>query len=159
MQREFTDIFERVHQLFVTCPDPGSRRAGAGWSVKEILGHLVDSAGNNYQRLQRYVPGGELTFPGYDQEKCVLRAAYNSFDYTALTALWYGHNQLLFHLYDQIPRQDLESKIKVGDNPAVSVRRLLEDYFAHMVLHEQQVREIISGQARFPQPRSSAKDG
>lgn len=145
MNIDFISTFERVRQLFQTCPDPNSRQAGSGWCVKEILGHLIDSASNNYQRIQRYIPGGKLEFPGYDQEECVRRADYRSFDYGQLQALWYTHNKLLFHLYDHIPREDLESKIKVGDNPAMSIRSLMEDYFAHMKVHEKQVKEILTG--------------
>ena len=144
MKMEFNRVFERIHQLFKNCPDPHLKRSGENWSIKEILGHLVDSASNNYQRVQRYIPGGELEFPGYDQEECVRRAGYSLFDYNRLTALWYNHNKLLFHLYDQIPQQDLASKIKVGGNPAISISALMEDYFAHMVVHEEQVKEILS---------------
>jgi hypothetical protein len=38
------------------------------WSKKEILGHLIDSAGNNHQRFVRAQLQGELRFPGYEQE-------------------------------------------------------------------------------------------
>ena len=144
MNADFMSTFERVWQMFRTCPDPNSSRAGDGWSVKEILGHLIDSASNNYQRILRYVPRGELEFPGYDQEECVRRANYRSFEYTNLLDLWYNHNKLLFHLYDNIPQQDLESKIKVGDNPAMTIRSLMADYFAHMKVHEEQVKGILS---------------
>ena len=144
MEQEFNSVFERVHQVFKNCPDPHLKESGDGWSIKEILGHLVDSASNNYQRIQRYIPGDELEFPGYDQEECVRRAGYGLFDYNDLMALWYNHNKLLFHLYDQIPRQDLDSQIRVGDNPAMSISALMEDYFAHMKVHEEQVKEILS---------------
>jgi len=58
-------------------PEPAEKEGG--WSIKEILGHLFDSAGNNHQRLLRYVKGGELKFPGYDQEEFVRRANYQEF--------------------------------------------------------------------------------
>ena len=143
MNIEDIKVFERVYQLFKNCPDPHLKRSGESWSVKEILGHLVDSVSNNYQRIQRYIPGGELEFPGYDQEECVRRADYSSFDFNRLMALWYNHNKLLFHLYDRIPLKDLVSKIKVGENPAMTIEALMVDYFAHMRAHERQVREII----------------
>ena len=144
MDAEFMTVFERAYQLFKTCPDPHRRQAEAGWCIKEILGHLVDSVSNNYQRLQRYHPGGEIQFPGYDQEECVRRANYSTFDYPDLLNLWYTHNRILLHLCGNIPEEDLESKIKVGDNPAMSIRKLIADYFAHMVLHENQAREILA---------------
>ena len=136
---------EKTYQLFRTCPDPNLREKEGGWSIKEILGHLFDSAGNNHQRLLRYVKGGELKFPGYDQEEFVRRANYQEFEYLDLLSLWHRQNNLLLHVYDHIPEEDRESSIRVGDREAVSIRRLMEDYFAHLEVHEEQVKRILTG--------------
>ena len=41
-------------------------RTGPGeWSVKEIVGHLVDSASNNHQRFVRLQVADGLVFPDY----------------------------------------------------------------------------------------------
>ena len=134
---------ERVYQLFRNCPDPGRRQNGEGWSVKEILGHLVDSVSNNHQRLARYVPRGHLEFPGYDQELCVRRGRYQDFPYDVLLALWYHYNRLLLHIAAGIPEADLEATVAVGGNPPVTLRALVADYFAHMENHERQAARII----------------
>ncbi len=43
-------------------------RSGPGeWSVKEIVGHLVDSASNNHQRLVRLQVADGLVFPDYSK--------------------------------------------------------------------------------------------
>ena len=39
-----------------------------GWSRKQVLGHLIDSASNNHQRFVRAALRGSLDFPGYDQD-------------------------------------------------------------------------------------------
>ena len=142
---EWLQRIERTYQLFRTCPDPNMREEDSGWSIKEILGHLFDSASNNHQRLLRYVKGGELKFPGYDQEEFVKRANYREFEYLDLLSLWYCQNKLLSHIYDHIPEEDRESAIQVGDRESASIRRLMEDYFAHMEVHEGQVERILTG--------------
>src|SRR5690348_12081771 len=38
-----------------------------GWSRKQIIGHLIDSASNNHQRFVRAALQPSLDFPGYDQ--------------------------------------------------------------------------------------------
>jgi hypothetical protein len=139
---EWLQRIEKIYQLFKTCPDPNLREKGEGWSIKEILGHLFDSASNNHQRLLRYVKGGELKFPGYDQEEFVRRANYRKFEYLDLLSLWHQQNRLLLHIYDHIPEEDRESSIRVGDREAASIKRLMEDYFAHMEVHEEQVKRI-----------------
>jgi hypothetical protein len=139
---EWLQRIEKIYQLFKTCPDPNLREKGEGWSIKEILGHLFDSASNNHQRLLRYVKGGELKFPGYDQEEFVRRANYRKFEYLDLLSLWHQQNRLLLHIYDHIPEEDRESSIRVGDREAASIKRLMEDYFAHLEVHEEQVKRI-----------------
>jgi hypothetical protein len=42
-----------------------------GWSRKQVLGHLIDSASNNHQRFVRAMLADSLDFPGYDQEGSV----------------------------------------------------------------------------------------
>jgi DinB superfamily len=145
MNSDYKKTIERVYQLFRACPDPAAKEKGEGWSVKEILGHLVDSVSNNHQRIGRYVPKGRLNYPAYDQEQCVKRAGYRAFDFERLLALWYTYNQLLLHMIAEIPAADLDSAIAIGDKPPVALRQLIPDYFAHMENHEQQARRIISG--------------
>ncbi len=144
MNADYLRTVERVHQLFRACPDPGAQENGQGWSVKEILGHLVDSVGNNYQRIVRYVPQGHLAFPPYDQEQNVRRADYRAFDYDRLLALWYAYNLLMLHMLARIPDAELDSTTSVGDKPPVTLRQSIPDYFAHMENHERQVQRIIA---------------
>jgi len=142
---EYQSTVERIYQLFRSCPDPGARERDRGWSVKEVLGHLVDSVGNNHQRLARCMPKGTISYPAYDQEHCVQRAGYQTFDYDRLLALWYTYNQLLLHLIAGIPTADLDAAIAIGDKPPVALRQLIQDHFAHMENHERQARRIIAG--------------
>jgi hypothetical protein len=44
---------------------------GMGWSRKQILGHLIDSAGNNHQRFVRGQFQDEMSFPRYAQDDWV----------------------------------------------------------------------------------------
>jgi hypothetical protein len=143
MNPDYQKTVERVYQLFRACPDPAAREKGEEWSVKEILGHLVDSVSNNYQRLVRDIPNGNLTFPPYDQEQNVKRAGYQAFDFDQLLALWYSYNKLLLHMIAGIPEKDMASTTTVGDKPPVALRQSIPDYFAHMENHERQARRVI----------------
>lgn len=53
-----------------------SKRGPDVWSVKEIVGHLVDSAANNHQRFVRAQRAKECSFPGYEQDAWVQRSAW-----------------------------------------------------------------------------------
>jgi hypothetical protein len=143
MKTQYKNILERLYQLFTTCPDPNAREHEGGWSIKEILGHLVDSLSNNHQRLARYNAHENLQFPGYDQNVFVQRAQYDSFDFRMLVSIWYQYNQLLLHLIGHIPQNELSSTITVGDRPTATIERLIDDYFAHMEVHERQIFRIL----------------
>jgi hypothetical protein len=145
MNPDYLRTVERVYQLFRSCPDPGARENGQGWSIKEVLGHLVDSVANNYQRIVRYVPQGHLEFPPYDQEQNVRRADYLSFDYNQLLALWYAYNRLMLHMLARIPAADLDATTAYAGTPPVALRQSIPDYYAHMENHERQVRRIAGG--------------
>ena len=41
------------------------------WSIKEIIGHLIDSAANNHQRFVRAQQVALFEFPGYEQDSWV----------------------------------------------------------------------------------------
>lgn len=43
-------------------------KLAGGWSPRQVLGHLIDSASNNHQRFVRASLQPSLDFPAYDQE-------------------------------------------------------------------------------------------
>lgn len=143
MQAAYWATVNGIHELFKTCPDPDKTEREGGWSIKQVVGHLLDSASNNHQRLVRYNAQGNLDFPGYDQETFVRRAHYEELEFEWLLSLWYSYNELLWHIVAHIPPEDLDSTITVGNRAAVTVKALVRDYLAHIEIHHRQVRRII----------------
>jgi len=145
MFQQYIEQVERMYQLLATSPDPNKREREGGWTIKQIVGHLVDSASNNHQRFLRYQSQGNFTFPGYDQNICVSRAHYDTMEFQSLLTLWYHYNRMLLHIISHFPTDDLAtSMLQIGDHPAVSLQDLVRDYFAHMEKHAQQVKRIIA---------------
>jgi len=145
MSQNHLSTLQRVYNLLNSCPDPDKRdTAEEGWSIKEIVGHLIDSCSNNHQRLSRYQTNGNLEFPGYDQLQFVRRAHYDSYNFATLLILWFNYNKLLLHMIDHIPPQELQSTLNIGDRPTITLAALVEDYFAHMEIHEEQIKRIIN---------------
>src|SRR3954464_8750883 len=65
------------------------------WSVKQILGHLIDSAVNNHQRFVRAALAIELSFPTYEQSVWVLSQDYQGRPWPQLVDLWIAYNDHL----------------------------------------------------------------
>ncbi|MGE4291625.1 MAG: DinB family protein [Desulfovibrio sp.] len=104
------------------------------WTLKEILGHLVDSAANNHQRFVRLGFGDLRDFPGYDAESWVALQNYADFDWQALQALWKNYNALIAHLVSSLPESVGEHLWHSCDGPR-SLKFLVEDYYHHMGVH------------------------
>ena len=110
-----------------------------GWSTKQVVGHLIDSASNNHQRFVRAMIQGALDFPGYDQEGCVRVAAPQTADWGMLVSLWATYNVYLAHVIAQIPESRLAAPCKIGEDGPVTLEFLARDYLAHMVHHLDQI--------------------
>ena len=112
------------------------------WSVKEIIGHLVDSAANNHQRFVRAQLGATDLQPyRYAQEHWVGLQQYQSADWHALLSLWYYYNLHLAGLIATIQPEFIENELDVWDEPA-TLRFVAEDYVRHLKHHLDQIFNI-----------------
>jgi hypothetical protein len=74
-----------------------------GWSSKQVIGHLIDSASNNHQRFVRASLQTSLDFPGYDQDGWVRVQAVRDADWLTLVALWASYNRFLAYVIAHLP--------------------------------------------------------
>ena len=109
-------------------------RAG-GWSHRQLLGHLIDSASNNHQRFVRASLQPSLNFPGYDQNGNVRTQHFQSASWQMLTSLWHSYNQLLAHVIAHLPESKLDTACKIGAENPVTLKSLATDYVDHLSQH------------------------
>jgi hypothetical protein len=121
-----------------------------GWSRKQVLGHLIDSASNNHQRFVRAALETSLEFPGYDQDGCVRVQAVEEVDWTLLVSLWAGYNRFLAHVIAHLPVSKLETLCRIGSEEPVTLQFLAEDYLAHLLHHLGQIGAVASSGSRDP---------
>jgi hypothetical protein len=112
---------------------------GGGWSRKQVMGHLIDSASNNHQRFVRAMLADALEFPGYDQVGNVRVQAVQEADWLLLVSLWASYNRYLAHVIAQIPVHALETGCRIGDREPVTLGFLATDYLAHLKHHLGQI--------------------
>jgi hypothetical protein len=104
------------------------------WSLREIVGHLIDSASNNHQRFVRLQRTALLEFPGYAGEAWVEQQKYNDLDWPTITELWFLFNRLLLHLVGTLEPAALGNLWRAGDQN-VSLEWLVHDYYRHLAEH------------------------
>lgn len=125
---EILRIVSRWEPFLLTLPsDAADARAGSSWTVKQLVGHLVDSALNHHHLWVR-LHDGDVEFPRYEQNDWVARAGYAEFPWQDLVRLWAGHNRLLASVAMQVPTTALPNRWRDGE-------RNLDDLLAHYVEH------------------------
>jgi len=110
-----------------------------GWSRKQVIGHLIDSASNNHQRFVRAALQASLDFPGYEQDGGVRVQAPQEADWELLVSLWAGYNRYLAHVIDRLPESKLGTPCRIGSGEAVTLDFLTKDYLRHLVHHLRQI--------------------
>jgi hypothetical protein len=110
-----------------------------GWSRKQVIGHLVDSASNNHQRFARAMLQDPLEFPGYDQAANVRVQAVQEADWLLLITLWASYNRYLAHVIAQLPEDRAGTVCHIGRGEPVTLGFLVEDYLAHLLHHLRQI--------------------
>jgi hypothetical protein len=110
-----------------------------GWSRKQLLGHLIDSASNNHQRFVRAALSDALDFPAYDTPGSVRVEAVERAAWPMLVDLWAAYNRYLSHVIRYLPEDKLNVVCRIGSNPPMTLRELAEDYLRHLVHHLEQI--------------------
>ena len=123
------------------------------WSKQEILGHLVDSAINNYQRILLTQLKEDLIFEGYDQVNWVKINDYQSKDVMDILRTWEALNRHITGLIAVTPISVIVRKTSHHAFDKISMKRLqsgtpsnlsylIWDYLFHVEHH---LAQIIDG--------------
>ncbi len=120
------------------------REKPGAWTKKEELGHLIDSAINNYQRVIRIQREDAPALPGYEQDAWVERQGYNERDWQELISLWVGLNQHMLSAARRVPASALARSCTIGKSQPMTLEFVIEDYVDHMVHHLQHIGVELS---------------
>jgi uncharacterized damage-inducible protein DinB len=118
----------------------GTLRPG-GWSCKQIIGHLIDSALNNHQRFVRASLEASYEGPSYEQKGWVDMHGYSEMPWKELLAHWQRQNELLCSVVDRIPEDKYAVTCKIGDYAPATLRFVVEDYLTHLHEHVTQIAQ------------------
>jgi hypothetical protein len=124
---------ERLHAISPAAAE--AKPTASAWSPKEELGHLLDSAANNHQRIVRAQFEDRLAMPGYEQNRWVLIHRYQNRDWKELIVLWQALNRQLLAAAESVPDEAWSRTLTVASSEPLTVRFVFDDYLKHMFHH------------------------
>lgn len=144
----------RLRQLLDEVPDQleklpankvDSRSGALKWSPKEELGHLLDSAANNHQRIVRTQLEDQPRMPDYAQESWVRVHGYHRREWNELIGLLRALNLQLLSAAAAVPEAAWSRTCTVGDSKPLTLKFVFDDYLDHMIHHLQHIGIEVSG--------------
>lgn len=134
-----------TQRLSSLSPEVAAHRPKPGaWSKKEELGHLIDSAINNYARIIRVQREEAPALPGYEQDAWVERQGYDDRHWAQLISLWSALNAHMLAAARRIPAGALARTCTIADGQPITLGFVIEDYVDHVVHHLEHIGIAIS---------------
>lgn len=114
-------------------------------TIKEIIGHLIDSASNNHQRIIRLQYNPTLEFPDYrqDNEIWIHLQSYQTGNWQNLLDLWKFYNYHLVHVFQNINPEYLSNTWTDFEGTVVSLEEMVTGYLFHINLHLGEIEELM----------------
>jgi hypothetical protein len=110
-----------------------------GWTRKQELGHLIDSAANNHLRFVNAAIQDEFRGPTYAQNEWVRLHGYDELPWSSLVHFWFRYNSLLVQVLQRIPAERFEAPCHIGAHHPESLAFVVNSYTLHMQHHIDQI--------------------
>jgi hypothetical protein len=126
-----------------------NRRNLQNRTIKQIVGHMVDSATNNTHRIihMQYQPS-PLIYPDYanlgNNDRWIAIQNYQSEKWDDLVQLWKYSNIHITHVINNVNPDKLDNEWTTALNKNVSLKAIIIDYLTHFKLHLSEIDELIN---------------
>ena len=127
------------------------RRNNQNRTIRQIVGHMVDSASNNTHRIVhlQYQPS-PLIFPCYathgNNDRWIAIQNYQGEDWADLVQLWKCTNTHIVHVIGNMKADKLKNVWISGLNEEISLEAMVVDFPRHFKLHLNEIDELIDGE-------------
>jgi len=118
-------------------------------TIKQIVGHMIDSASNNTHRIvhlqYQTIP---LVFPDYanlgNNDRWIAIQNYQNENWTDLVQLWKFTNLHIVHVINNVNPVKLDNTWLSALNEEVSLRNMIVSYLSHFELHLREIEALIN---------------
>lgn len=141
---KWENVFLSLKDEQITVPKNDQNR-----SIKQIVGHMIDSASNNTHRVIHLQYGEQpLNFPNYatygNNDRWIAIQNYQEEAWKNLVQLWkYTHLHFL-HVVKNIDPKHLQNKWLSDKDCLVSLEEMVIDFPRHFQLHLSEINQLIN---------------
>lgn len=152
-KRELLSLIEKWEPRLLSLPEHviSERRNSQNRSIRQIVGHMVDSASNNTHRIvhlqYRECP---LVFPNYatdgNNDRWIAIQNYQAEDWQTLVGIWKYSNLHIVHIIDNVDHSKLENQWYSDETRLIPLKEGILDYLNHFRLHLSEIDELIKSE-------------
>lgn len=124
-------------------------RNSQGRSVRQIVGHMVDSASNNTHRIiHLQYRESPVSFPDYanlgNNDRWITIQNYQEEDWNLLVALWASTHRHLAHVIGQADPGKMDAVWISALGEKISMKHMITDFPNHFKLHIAEIEDLIT---------------
>jgi len=150
INQELLSLIEEYEPKLLALPNDViiERRNNQNRTIKQIIGHMVDSASNNTHRIiHLQYQQSPLIFPDYanlgNNDRWIAIQNYQEEEWKNLFQLWKYTNIHFCHLIQNINTEKLENEWISALNEKITLKAMVVDFPRHFKLHLNEIDELI----------------
>jgi hypothetical protein len=125
------------------------RKNSQNRSIRQIVGHMVDSANNNTHRvIHMHYQKSPVGYPDYanlgNNDRWIAIQNYQEEDWKELVQLWASANRHMVHLIRQVDESKLNQIWISALKERITLHEMISDYPRHFKLHLNEISAIIN---------------
>jgi nitroreductase len=140
-----------THLAAIGVEHAGDKPSATRWSKKEELGHLIDSAANNHQRIVRAQLEESPAMSNYDGDAWVELHRYQLREWPSLIDSWRAGNLQLLAAAESAASEAWQRTLTIGGSEPLTLGFVFDDYVEHMLNHLAHIGLDVGKLRRDPQ--------
>lgn len=151
VEKELKDLSkEWIPKLLSLSDDVISlRRNNQNRTIKQILGHMIDSASNNTHRIVHLqYQESPFRFPNYasngNNDRWIAIQNWQGENWENMVRLWQYSNLHYIHVIKNINPSKLNQQWFCSEEKLISLKEMVVDYVRHFKLHLGEIDELIN---------------
>jgi hypothetical protein len=151
LSKEITSIIRDWESKLAALPNEtiSERRNSQNRTIRQILGHLIDSTSNNTHRVVHLqYQESPFAFPNYatfgNNDRWIAIQDYQHEDWSNMVQLWKYSLFHFCHVINNVKTDKLNNEWISGPDKNITLETMIVDFPKHLKLHLNEIDELIN---------------